>query len=94
MKIILDKDSLIRRISDKGSFTISDSYVFLDSLIEVIKECLENGEEINVRGFLKIYVQNLPPRKGSSLVSDGKELPPAKRVIAKLSKDIRELVKG
>jgi len=89
----IDKDGLIRKISEKARFNLGDTRIFLDSLVTVFEECLLDDIEIDVRGFGKLYVQTLPPRKGSKLVSNGKKLPKTKRVIFKLSKNIRDVVK-
>lgn len=92
MKLMLDKDELVRRIAEKGHFNLSDTRIFLDSFIEVIKELLIHDSGFNVRGLGKLYIQELPPRKSSNLFGRI-NLPKAKRVIFKLSEDIRDLVK-
>lgn len=92
MKVYLDKDQLIRRIAEKGNFTLGDTRVFLESFIAVIEDCLWSGIGISVNGLGRLYVQDLPERKSSKLLGE-KILPPTKRVIFRLSENLRKIVK-
>lgn len=89
----INKESLVRLIANKARFTYGDVRIILDALIEVFEESVSTETPINVRGWGKLYFQTLPERKGSKLVSDGKKLPPAKRVVFRLAKNIREIAK-
>lgn len=95
----LDKDSFIRTLADTTGYTLGDTRRFLDCFIQVLTESIMDGIEINVRGLGKMYVQTLPARKGwkpiKGKIGQGQAMnyPEAKRVIFKLSKNLRDLVK-
>ena len=93
MKRKLDKGQFVRALAKEGGFNISDTYIFLNTMISIFEDCVVDDVGLDIYGFGKLYVQTLPPRKGSKLVSGGKELPEAKRVIFKLSDNIRRLAK-
>lgn len=88
----INKDALIRTIAERTQFNLGDTREFLDTLIEVFEEALVNGEEIDIYGFGKLIVQELPERKGSGLFGR-KVLPPARRVFFRLSRNLRDAVK-
>jgi len=91
--MIVNKEKLIRLISKKSRFNLGDTRILLDTLIQVFEEQIAEGNEIDIYGFGKIIVQELPERDGSPLVTDGEKLPPAKRLYFRLSENIRRLVK-
>ena len=95
----LDKDGFIKALSDKTGYTLGDTRNFVNNMIEVFSDCILNEIEIDARGFGKLYVQTLPERDGFKPIKGKKgegtkmHYPEAKRVIFKLSKNLRDLTK-
>lgn len=96
----IDKDLFIKMLAQRCNFTVADTRYFVDNLIALFGDCIANGGEINVRGFGKLYTQIIPERKGYKPVTrkpgEGEfaDYPEAKRVIFRLSKDLRALAKN
>jgi nucleoid DNA-binding protein len=95
----LDKDLLVRALADRCNYTISDTKNFLDNLISLFGECIENDTSIDVRGFGHLYIQILPERKGFKPITgkpgEGTAMwyPKTKRVIFRLASNLRRLTK-
>jgi len=59
----LTKTDIISQINKSG-FTKKKSTEILQTLLEVIKVCLENGEDILISGFGKFCVKDKRERRG------------------------------
>lgn len=94
------KDDLIRLISSRSGFTISDTQILLDTLIEIFAEACQQRLEINVYGWLKLTHTLLPkrigskPTRGKKGFSEKIELGESTRSNIKISKNLRELSKS
>jgi len=90
----MDKGTFVRVLAKKANFNISDIYDVINAMIEVFEDAAIDGVEIDIYGLGKLYTQTIPPRMGSKLVSpSGEMLPEAKRIVFKLSENIRKLAK-
>jgi nucleoid DNA-binding protein len=95
----LDKESFIAALAEKCNYTLVDTKFFVDNLISLFGDCILNDTEIEVRGFGKLYQQTIPERKGFKPVrgkpGEGSAMtyPPAKRVIFRLSSNLRGIAK-
>jgi nucleoid DNA-binding protein len=95
----LDKKSFIRALAKKCDYTIADTRVFVDNLISLFGDCIVDGTELDIRGFGKLYIQIIPERKGYKPITgkpgEGQAMnyPEAKRVIFRLSGNLRNLAK-
>lgn len=56
------RDDLIRKISKKSGFTMKDLRVVYDVTIDVITECLKEGNDIELSGFIKFFSKQVPAR--------------------------------
>ena len=67
----------------------------LDSLLEIIKKTLENGEDVLISGFGKFYVKDKRKRRGRNPQA-GKDLMLGERrvVTLKCSRRLRDKVNG
>jgi nucleoid DNA-binding protein len=96
----LDKKEFTRALAEKCNYTLGDTKVFVDNLISLFGECILNDTEIDVRGFGKLYIQTIPERKGFKPITrkpgEGQSMnyPEAKRVIFRLSSNLRDLAKN
>ena len=60
----LTKAHIAKTIHDRLDFTNDRSAQLVDSLLEIIKETLENGEDILISGFGKFWVREKRERRG------------------------------
>ncbi|WP_054031685.1 integration host factor subunit alpha [Desulfatitalea tepidiphila] len=59
----LTKNDIVTRVNDLG-FTQKKSAEVVESLLEIIKRCLAEGEDLLVSGFGKFCVKTKRPRRG------------------------------
>jgi integration host factor subunit alpha len=59
----LTKEGIVQEVAKQG-FTRKKSIELVEGLLEIIKECLESGEELLVSGFGKFYVREKAERLG------------------------------
>jgi len=59
----LTKNDIVTRVNDLG-FTQKKSSEIVESLLEIIKRCLAEGEDLLVSGFGKFCVKTKRPRRG------------------------------
>ena len=60
----LTKAIIVEAISKKMSYTNMESLEMLDSLLEIMKQTLESGEDVLISGFGKFSVKEKMERKG------------------------------
>ena len=60
----LTKANLVETVRDVCEFTKKDSYKLVDKLLGIIKNTLENGEDVLITGFGKFYVKEKRDRRG------------------------------
>lgn len=89
----IQKDELVRMISEKTEFNLADTRDFVNGLIEVLEDIVLEEDILDVRELGRIIYQKLPERKGSPLVTDGEMLPPTTRVHFSLAENITRLAK-
>ena len=86
----INKDTLIREISLRADFNLSDSLLFINTLIEILEEAVETETDFNVRGLGKLLYQKLPERETTDPRSKERVvLPETTRITFRLSKNIR-----
>ena len=59
----LTKNDIVAKVNDLG-FTKKKSIETVESLLEIIKETLENGDDVLVSGFGKFCVKHKKKRRG------------------------------
>ncbi len=95
MKKQYNTDDLIGLLAKRGRFTKGDTQVFLNVLVEILEECVKESVVLKVRGLGKLYYSRVPPRRISSYTDKfgvfhpEKTLPESRKVIFKLSENIR-----
>ncbi|MFO7738899.1 MAG: integration host factor subunit alpha, partial [Desulfatiglandaceae bacterium] len=90
----LTKMKLIRRISDLR-FSKQDAANIIEDLLEIIKNSLENGEDVLVSGFGKFQVKDKAPRRGRNPATDEDMLLDARRVVTfKSSGKLKQRMNG
>lgn len=77
----LTKQQIINQVAEDLEFTKKESAQILDTLIELIKDSLENGRDVLVSGFGKFQVRDKTPRKGRNPATEEEMVLNARRVI-------------
>jgi len=58
----MNKTELIKAIADNSNLSKKDAKTMLVSFCELIKDCLNKGEEVRINGFGKFEVKNRTSR--------------------------------
>ncbi len=90
----LTKNDIVSRIYDLG-FTKKQSSEMVESLLEIIKKTLADGEDVLISGFGKFCVRQKRQRRGRNpATGEDLLLPPRKVVTFKCSGKLREKING
>ena len=94
-KIIYTND-FVHMLAEMSGYTIKDSREFLYAFIKVFEYCAENDWDISIDNFGKMWVSDVPARKGYRPVPGVKgagefvEYPPSRKVIFSLTQNTRK----
>jgi nucleoid DNA-binding protein len=104
----LDRHGLIEELSVRTNFHKKYAREFLNTLIDIFRECLEKEVEINVQGWGRLYFQPYPARRGFrakdyrlAKLQDPQTMkadfyidyPATKRALFRLSKNLRRALR-
>jgi integration host factor subunit alpha len=91
----LTKSDIANVVSDRVGNTKKQSSKMLDSLFELIKQSLEDGEDVLISGFGKFTVKEKRERKGRNpQTGEPIKLPARKVVTFKCSGKLRDSING
>jgi integration host factor subunit alpha len=91
----LTKAHIAKTIHNHCGFTNDRSAQLVDSLLEIIKQTLENGEDILISGFGKFCVKKKRERRGRNPhTGEDLMLPPRKVIVFICSGVLRDKVNG
>jgi integration host factor subunit alpha len=76
----LTKADLVESLADRG-YKRKDAEHLVESLLEIIKESLAQGEDVLLSGFGKFSVKKKSPRRGRNPQSGSDLLLPERRVL-------------
>ncbi|MCG8620047.1 MAG: integration host factor subunit alpha [Desulfobacterales bacterium] len=89
----LTKTIIAERIQDKLELSRTTTYEVMEEFLEIIKETIENGEDIMISGFGKFCVNEKKARKGRNPATDEEMILPARRVVTfKCSGKLRDQI--
>jgi integration host factor subunit beta len=89
----MNKAELITKVSEKANVTQKVAKVIVDTLFDGMKESLEKGDRIEIRGFGSFVVRNYGGYKGRNpKTGDIVEVPPKKLPFFKVGKELKEMV--
>lgn len=89
----LTKTIIAERIQNKLDLSRTATYEIMEEFLEIIKETIENGEDIMISGFGKFCVNEKQARKGRNPATDEQMTLPARRVVTfKCSGKLRDLI--
>ena len=89
----LTKTLIAEKIQEQLDLSRTSTYEIMEEFLEIIKETIENGEDIMISGFGKFCVNEKQARKGRNPATDEEMTLPARRVVTfKCSGKLRELI--
>jgi len=89
----MNKAELIMKVSERSSVTQKVAKVIVDTLFDGMKESLEKGERIEIRGFGSFVVRNYRGYKGRNpKTGEVVEVHPKKVPFFKVGKELKEMV--
>jgi integration host factor subunit alpha len=77
----LTKAHIVEELFAKGGFTKIQSAQIIDTLFELIKQSLQNGEDVLISGFGKFSVREKQRRRGRNPQTGEPMTLPAKKVV-------------
>ena len=91
----LTKAQIVNNIQKQFGFTRSRSIDLVETLLEIIKATLENGEDVMISGFGKFCVNFKKERRGRNpATGEDMMLAPRKVVTFKCSGKLRDKING
>jgi len=77
----LTKAQIVEALFAKNIFTKAQSAQIIDTLFELIKQSLENGEDVLISGFGKFSVKEKQARRGRNPQTGESVTLPSRRVV-------------
>jgi integration host factor subunit alpha len=91
----LTKADIVESICRENGYTKNRSYEVVETLLEIIKQSLESGNDVLVSGFGKFCIKEKKKRKGRNPASgQTMMLSPRKVVTFKCSGKLRKKING
>ena len=91
----LTKAHMVEEFFTTGDFTKAQSAQIIDTLFELIKQSLQNGEDVLISGFGKFSVKEKQGRTGRNpQTGEAMKLSPRKVVTFKCSRGLRAAMNG
>ena len=91
----LTKAQIVEELFARNIFTKAASARIIDTLFELVKQSLQNGEDVLISGFGKLSVKEKHQRNGRNPhTGESMTLPPRKVVTFKCSSVLRAAMNG
>ena len=91
----LTKDDIVEVVYEETGFSKRQSIELVETLLELIKETLESGEDVLVSGFGKFRVKEKKERRGRNPATNGVMMLRPRRVVTfKWSGKLRRRLNG
>lgn len=89
----LTKTQITESIRQRLSFSKNESSDVIESLLEIMKDTLENGEDVMISGFGKFCVTEKKERKGRNPATGDDMILPKRRIVTfKCSGKLKEMI--
>ena len=89
----MTKTNLIKKLSENMKIQLREAKVIVDNMFDAMKEGLERGERIEIRGFGSFVMRQYGGYKGRNPKSgEIVDVPPKKLPYFKAGKELRDLV--
>ena len=79
--IDMNKQQMVKALSNKTGMTLAQSNGYLDDVLDLMKTTLQDGEDVFLRGFGSFMVKERKPRRTMSLNTREMITIPAKKVV-------------
>jgi len=91
----MTKADIVERVAEKCGISKKDSIDMVESVFNVLKSTLENGEDIKISGFGKFEVKKKHERKGRNPQTGESIIIDARRILSfKPSTILKESING
>jgi integration host factor subunit alpha len=91
--LALTKEKIINTLYYQVGLSKSQSRVVIESLLEIIKQTMENGEDLLISGFGKFVVKNKSARRGRNpQTTEDLQLRARRVVVFKISGVLRDKI--
>lgn len=91
----MTKADLINIVAKKLDITQVQSGIIVEAALRSIVNALQNGQEVEIRGFGSFRFRNRAPRKGRNPKTGEKvDVPPKKIPYFKMGKELKALLNG
>ena len=91
----LTKARVVEAISEHNGYTYKKSAETVETLLEIIKQTLESGEDVLISGFGKFIVKQKSERRGRNpATGEDMMMRPRKIITFRCSRQLREKVNG
>jgi integration host factor subunit beta len=89
----MTKADLISIVADRLKITQVQSSIIVEAALKAIVNALQNGDEVEIRGFGSFRFRNRAPRKGRNPKTGEKvDVPPKKIPYFKMGKELKALL--
>jgi len=89
----MNKNNLIKKLSEEMKIQPREAKAIVDNLFDVMKESLQKGERIEIRGFGSFVMRQYGNYKGRNpKTGEIVDVPPKKVPHFKVGKELRDLV--
>ena len=89
----MTKADLIEQITQKNGFTGKDVRIIVEGFLEEVKNCLVEGNHLEIRGFGTFKVKNHKARKTRNpKTGDTVQIPARKKAVFKVSREWNKLL--
>jgi len=90
----MNKIDLVKKVAKKTNLSIKDAGNLFDVFINTIADSLKHGEEVNIKGFLRVNVHERQAREGFNPATKKKmTIPAGKTVTLKAGSILKKAVK-
>ena len=76
----MHKTEFIQRVAEEAGGPVSEAQRYFDAVEDVVTSALKHGEEVQITGFGKFYVQERKAREGTNPQTGKKMNIPAQRI--------------
>lgn len=91
----MTKADLINIVAHKLDITQVQSGIIVEAALKSVVSALQNGQEVEIRGFGSFRFRNRAPRKGRNPKTGEKvDVPPKKIPYFKMGKELKALLNG
>ena len=91
----MTKADLINIVAKRLDITQVQSGIIVEAALRSVVNALQNGQEVEIRGFGSFRVRNRAPRKGRNPKTGEKvDVPPKRIPYFKMGKELKSLLNG